>query len=114
MWHVDTTIIKLLDGAKIYSDAVIDNYSRKIPAWKVAEKFEFASTVAILRAAVREAVGAEDPPTLATDAGVENVNAGADERYFCGVLRPVLALRDVSSSNSLIEAWWRTLKQQWL
>ncbi len=30
MWHVDTTIIKLLNGAKIYLHAVIDNYSRKI------------------------------------------------------------------------------------
>ena len=28
MWHVDTTIIKLLDGAKVYLDAVIDNHSR--------------------------------------------------------------------------------------
>ncbi len=26
----------------------------------------------------------------------------------------MLALRDVSFSNSLIEAWWRTLKHQWL
>ena len=49
MSHVDTTIIKLIDGAKIYLHAVIDNYSRKILAWSVAEKFEFATTVTILR-----------------------------------------------------------------
>ncbi len=114
MWHVDTTIIKLLDGVKIYLHAVIDNYSRKILAWSVAEKFEFASTVAILRAAARGAVSAEDAPTLVTDAGVENVNAGVDELILSGVLRRVLALQDVSFSNSLIEAWWRTLKHQWL
>ena len=114
MWHVDTTIIKLLNGAKIYLHAVIDNYSRKILAWSVAEKFEFATTVAILRAAARGAVSAEDAPTLVADAGVENVNAGVDELIVSGVLRRVLALRDVSFSNSLIEAWWRTLKHQWL
>ncbi len=114
MWHVDTTIIKLLDGAKIYLHAVIDNYSRKILAWSVAEKFEYASTVAILRAAARGAVSAEDTPTLVADAGVENVNAGVDELIDSGLLRRVLALRDVSFSNSLIEAWWRTLKHQWL
>ena len=26
----------------------------------------------------------------------------------------MLALRDVTFSNSMIEAWWRTLKHQWL
>ncbi len=114
MWHVDTTIIKLLDGAKIYLHAVIDNYSRKILAWSVAEKLEFATTVRILRDAARRAVSAQDAPTLVTDAGVENVNSGVDELIFSRVLHRVLALRDVSFSNSLIEAWWRTLKHQWL
>lgn len=31
-WHVDATIIKLLDGTKAYLHAVMDNYSRKILA----------------------------------------------------------------------------------
>ena len=31
-----------------------------------------------------------------------------------GLLSRVLALRDVTFSNSMIEAWWRTLKHQWL
>ncbi len=114
MGHVDTTIIKLLDGARVYLHAIIDNYSRKILAGSVAEKFEFATTVAILRHAARGAISAEDAPTLVADAGVENVNAGVDELLLSGVLSRVLALRDVSFSNSLIEAWWRTLKHQWL
>jgi hypothetical protein len=37
-WHIDVTIIKQLDGTKAYVHAVIDNYSRKILAWTVAEK----------------------------------------------------------------------------
>jgi len=49
IWHVDTTLIKLVDGTKVYLHAVIDNYSRKILAWSVAEKFAFATTGAILR-----------------------------------------------------------------
>ena len=53
-------------------------------------------------------------PTLVTDAGIENVNAGVDKLIVSGLLRRVLALRDVSFSNSLIEAWWRSLKHQWL
>lgn len=34
--HIDTTIIRLLDGTKVDLHAVIDNFSRRILAWKVA------------------------------------------------------------------------------
>jgi putative transposase len=30
MWHIDTTIIRLLDGTRVYLHAVIDNLSRRI------------------------------------------------------------------------------------
>jgi hypothetical protein len=33
MWHIDTTVIRLLDGA--YLHAVIDNFSLRILAWRV-------------------------------------------------------------------------------
>jgi len=36
IWHVDTTVINLLDGTKAYLQAVIDNFSRKILAWTVS------------------------------------------------------------------------------
>ena len=114
IWHIDTTIIKLIDGTKVYLHAVIDNFSRKILAWCVAECLEIASTVAILREAARGAVSAEDTPTVVADAGVENVNAEVDGLVESGILSRVLALKDVMFSNSMIEAWWRTLKYQWL
>jgi hypothetical protein len=31
LWHIDVTILKLLDGTRAYVHAVIDNYSRKAP-----------------------------------------------------------------------------------
>ncbi len=31
-----------------------------------------------------------------------------------GVLRRILALVEVAFSNSMIEAWWRSLRHQWL
>ena len=52
LWHVDTTIIRLLDGTRVYLHAVIDNFSRRILAWRVADSFAVATTVAILRDAV--------------------------------------------------------------
>jgi putative transposase len=48
------------------------------------------------------------------DAGVENVNAHVDDLITTGVLRRVLAFTELKFSNSMIEAWWRSLKHQWL
>ena len=70
--------------------------------------------MAILHEAARGAVSAEETPTLVADGDVENVNAGVDSLIESGLLRRVLALKDVTFSNSMIEAWWRTLKHQWL
>ncbi len=114
LWHVDTTVIRLLDGTKVYLHAIIDNFSRRILAWRVTDTFVVATTVAILRDAVNGAVARDRSPTVVADAGVENVNAGVDGLIESGMLSRVLALRDVTFSNSMIEAWWRTLKHQWL
>ena len=76
--------------------------------------FAVATTVAILRDAVNGAVARVGSPTVVADAGVENVNADVDGLIESGMLSRVLALRDVTFSNSMIEAWWRTLKHQWL
>lgn len=114
LWHIDTTVIRLLDGTRVYLHAVIDNFSRRILAWRVTGRFEIATTVAVLEEAAAGAVSAEDIPSVAADSGVENVNACVDGLIHSGMLSRVLALRDVTFSNSMIEAWWRVLKHQWL
>ncbi len=48
------------------------------------------------------------------DSGVENLNKEVDKLLEAGILERVIAQIDVSFSNSLIEAWWRSLKHQWL
>jgi len=53
-------------------------------------------------------------PTVACDSGVENVNGKVDALIDTGRLRRVLALVEVSNSNSMIEAWWRNLQNPWL
>jgi putative transposase len=116
-WHVDTTVIRLLDGTKAYVFAVIDNFSRRILSFRVADRFEIGHTIAVLIEAARNAVGvagAEEPPMLVVDGGVENFNGGIDELIGKGVLRRVLALTELQFSNSLIEAFWRQMKHQWL
>jgi putative transposase len=75
MWHIDTTVIRLLDGSRAYLHAVIDNFSRRILAWRVAETFSPANSVAVLVEASRTATSSEITPAVLADAGVENVNA---------------------------------------
>ena len=53
-------------------------------------------------------------PTVVANSGVENVNGHVDELVNTGVLHRILALVEVAFSNSIIEAWWRSLRHQWL
>ena len=114
MWHIDTTVIRLLDGTHAYLHAVIDNFSRRILAWRVADTFAPVNSVAVLVEASRGATTSETTPVVLADAGVENENAQVDELITRGVLRRVLAFTELKFSNSMIEAWWRSVKHQWL
>ena len=75
VWHIDATVIRLLDGTRAYRHAVIENFSRKILAWTVSERLEPANTVSVLLDASRHVAPSEDTPTLIADGGVENFNS---------------------------------------
>ncbi len=112
IWHVDTTLIRLLDGTRAYLHAIIDNFSRRILAWKVSSTFDPSVTAERLLLASNGLVN--EKPTLLVDGGVENFNSAVDELVDSGLLQRLLAQADISFSNSLIESWWRALKHQWL
>jgi transposase InsO family protein len=78
MWHIDTTVIRLLDGTRAYLPAVIDNFSRRILAWRVADSFAPVNSVGVLLDASRAATHSDTTPVVLADAGVENVNAQVD------------------------------------
>ncbi|MAG30478.1 MAG: hypothetical protein CL908_06230 [Deltaproteobacteria bacterium] len=111
-WHIDTTVIRLVDSTKAYLHAVIDNYSRRILSWHVASRLETASTVTVLLEAINSRADLDGPPTVMTDGGGENVNGKVDELINSGLMKRVLAMTDIRFSNSMIEAWWRALKHQ--
>jgi transposase InsO family protein len=79
MWHIDTTVIRLLDGTRAYLHAVIDNFSRRILAWRVADTFAPVNSVAVLVDASRGATPSGTTPVVLADGGVENVNAQVDD-----------------------------------
>src|ERR671936_1228453 len=91
MWHIDTTVVRLLDGTRAYLHAVIDNFSRRILPWRVAETFAAVNSVAVLLEAGRGATRSATAPVVLADAGVENVNAHVDALIDTGVLRRLLA-----------------------
>ena len=106
------TLIRLLDGTRAYIHAVIDNFSRRILAWKVMPSFDPGNTAELLLTASANLT--DETPTLLADGGVENFNSAVDKLVDSGILKRLLAMTEITFSNSLIESWWRSLKHQWL
>ncbi len=114
LWHIDVTIIKLLDGTRVYLHAVIDNFSRRIQAWTLEEWLGAGGTCRILLEAGRHLGTRVVETTVMTDSGTENVNGNVDALLGAEGLRRILAQVEVSFSNSMIEAFWRSLRHAWL
>ena len=51
---------------------------------------------------------------MLVDGSVENFNLAVDKLVESGLLNRLLAMTEITFSNSLIESWWRVLKHQWL
>jgi hypothetical protein len=88
---------------------VIDNFSRRILAWRVADTFAPVNSVTVLLDASQAAAPSDATPVVLADAGVENVNAQVDALIETGVLRRLLAFMELKFSNSMIEALWCSL-----
>jgi putative transposase len=106
LWHIDVSILRLLDGTKAYIHAVIDNFSRKVVAWTIGARLDPTATCRVLVDAGRHLVTAGTRPTITVmaDSGVENVNAAVDATLLAERLHRVLAQVEVNYSNSMIEA----------
>ncbi len=114
LWPIDVTLIRLRDGSKATLQAVIDNFSRRIMAWTLEERLGEGGACQILLKAGRPlGTGAVETPVM-TDSGTENVNRNVDALLDREGLRRILAQVEVSFSNSMIEAFWRSLRHAWL
>ena len=116
IWHIDTSILKLTDGTRVYMHAIIDNFSRRILAWCVDPTFDTSATAKLI---VQAAKGLKETtehavPQVYMDSGVENINADVAALIETNTIKRVLAQVDIHFSNSMIESWWRQLKHQWL
>ena len=117
IWHIDTTIFRLLDGSKAYVQGIIDNFSRRILAVTITAQLEPAATAALLLKADKTAragpASAEGAIDVIIDGGVENLNHAVDRLVEDGTLRRIVAQTDLDFSNSMIERFWQSLKHNW-
>ena len=84
------TLIRLLDGTRAYLHAIIDNFSRRILAWKVYGSFEPSATAELILSASSDLVDVK--PTLLADGGGENFNSAVNDLIESGVLERLLAM----------------------
>ncbi|MDP6636390.1 MAG: integrase core domain-containing protein [Phycisphaerae bacterium] len=74
-----------------------------------------AATAALLVKAFQCSTGSGSlPQSLMIDGGIENINESVNKLCDDGLLKTILAQTDIHFSNSMIEAFWRSLKHQWL
>ena len=113
MWHIDTTVIRPLDGTCAYVHAVIDNFSRWILAWNVSGAFAPGHSVAFLLAATQRVTVSRCPSGVGRRRCRERQRAGrrtGDHGHAAASVghdgAEVLQLDDRS--------WWRSLKHHWL
>ncbi len=117
--HVDTTYYPLLNGQNICIAFVMDNYSRMILGFEVAEKISFEL---VKRALSKALIVIKKHPEqthsfLVTDGGSENHNQYMDKFIFNlseHRITKIRALKDIKFSNSPVESINRTIKGRYL
>jgi putative transposase len=55
IWHLDVTVVNIRPGVKLYIQAVIDNFSRFVLAWRVTDEINAKNTVETLKLAAQKA-----------------------------------------------------------
>lgn len=111
--HLDLTILRLIDGSRVFIQAVIDNSSRYILAHSVAGDYGGLRTRKLLLEALGKAKQTM-VPNVFCDSGTENLNSQVDSLVDGEQMTRTVAQIDVAFSNSMIEAFFRQLKHSWL
>ncbi len=117
--HVDTTYYPIIDGKSICITFVMDNYSKMILGFAVAESLSFMLVKEALANALQVIMIHPDQKHsyLVADGGRENHNKQIDEfieKLSGHKITKIRALKDIRFSNSPVEAVHRTIKGRYL
>lgn len=122
-WHADVTELKLRNGQIAYIYLVIDNFSRFILSWRIADKLCASIRLETFREAVvnskirkRQPVKWKRKTQLIVDGGSENNNMSVNTfiQRKDTPLNKVIALKDILKSNSMAEYVNRVMKYEYL
>ncbi len=111
--HMDVTIFKPLDNTRIYIYLLVDNYSRYILGWKASLEFSSKIALEVLKGSI-EKYNIDFESKLIVDGGSEykgEVNKFVDDQKS---LTKLIAQKDITQSNSMIEAINKHLKYYYL
>jgi hypothetical protein len=87
IWHVDVSIFRIVNGTKVYIQAIIDNASRYVLAWQVTHNYGGANTKSLIERALEVANRRSAKvfvPNLFADDGTENQNKDVESLAEAG------------------------------
>lgn len=121
-WHADITEFVTADGMKSYIYFVVDNFSRYIISWRVAERVcakirleTFVETIELAGLQPIVDTTAEVVSTeLIVDGGTENNNHKVETFIEKYPVSKVIALKDILKSNSMVESVNKLIKYNYL
>jgi putative transposase len=119
LWHSDLTIHRTQDNVKVFIYIVMDNFSRKILAWKASVKYSAKTTLDCLKEAYEKyilPIPGKPDVKLMVDGGSEVNNSIVDGylTYEAVSVHKIVAQQDVLFSNSMIEAVNKIIKYNYL
>ena len=116
IWHIDVTIIRLENGKKAFLQAIIDNRSRRIVTWEISSTVCARGSYSLLKRALGsiQESGEGIKPNVFMDSGIENLNLLTEELEKNDLISRTVAQVDVIQSNSMIEAFFRKIKTDYL
>jgi putative transposase len=115
IWCADVTILKTLDGTKHYIHLLVDHFSRKNLGYRIENSASPKAIKSLLQEAYKK-YKTETTIQLVTDAGIENVNTTVEAflQTTNKIIIHKVAQKDISQSNSQIEAINKIIKHQFL
>lgn len=113
IWCADVTIFKTTDGIKHYILFLMDHYSKKIIGYSV-EKSARPATIKRLLENTIQSLPLKPTVSLVTDGGIENVNTLVKQFNSKHNIVHLIAQKDITFSNSAIEALNKIIKHQFL
>ncbi|AXR66887.1 DDE-type integrase/transposase/recombinase [Leptospira mayottensis] len=113
--HMDTTILRVQDGSKVYIHFIMDNFSRAILGWKASVEWNSKNTLTNLQEVCEKFNLFYKPIRLLCDDGSEN--AGEVDSFLNRpglFIKKLIAQVDIHFSNSMVEALNKIMKYRFL